>query len=92
MLDDTSRITRCWKQIIGFNDAGEPAQKTETKPIQTVVSMLDNKEPDTFVLGSGLKIVTDSRGTRVVQEYDDEADAEDEYEGEEDNDETHKGE
>ena len=67
-------ITRCWKQIIGFNDAGEPVEKTETKPIQTVVSMLDNKEPDTFVLGSGLKIVTDSRGTRVVQEYDEEAD------------------
>ena len=67
-------ITRCWKQIISFNNAGEPVEPSETKPIQTVVSMLDNKEPDTFVLGSGLKIVTDSRGVRVVQDHDEDAD------------------
>lgn len=67
-------ITRCWKQIIGFNNAGEPTEQPVAKPVQTVVSMLDNKEPDTFVLGSGLKIVTDSRGVRVVQEHDEDSD------------------
>jgi cyanophycin synthetase len=67
-------ITRCWKQIIGFNNAGEPQEETATKPVHTVVSMLEANEPDTFVLGSGLKIVTDSRGVRVVNEMDEEAD------------------
>jgi cyanophycin synthetase len=67
-------ITRCWKQIIGFNNAGEPQEETTTKPVHTVVSMLEANEPDTFVLGSGLKIVTDSRGVRVVNEMDEESD------------------
>ena len=68
-------ITRCWKQIIGFNNAGDvPEEAPKTKPVHTVVSMLEADEPDTFVLGSGLKIVTDSRGVRVVQDMDEEAD------------------
>jgi len=67
-------ITRCWKQIIGFNNAGEPTEESTTKPVHTVVSMLETNEPDTFVLGSGLKIVTDSRGVRVVNEMDEDSD------------------
>jgi cyanophycin synthetase len=67
-------ITRCWKQIIGFNNAGEQKEETTKKPIQTVVSMLETTEPDTFVLGSGLKIVTDSRGVRVVNDMEEDSD------------------
>ncbi len=67
-------ITRCWKQIISFNSAGEPKDEATTKPVHTVVSMLETNEPDTFVLGSGLKIVTDSRGVRVVDESDEDSD------------------
>jgi cyanophycin synthetase len=67
-------ITRCWKQIIGFNSAGEPKDEATTKPVHTVVSMLETNEPDNFVLGSGLKIVTDSRGVRVVDESDEDSD------------------
>ena len=67
-------ITRCWKQIIGFNNNGEPRPEKPTKPVQTVVSMLETNEPDTFVLGSGMKIVSDSRGVRVVEEMDEDAD------------------
>lgn len=69
-------ITRCWKQIISFNGIKEfgSAIETEKKPIQTVVSMLDTSEPDTFVLELGMKIVKDDRGVRVVSEHDEESD------------------
>lgn len=68
-------ITRCWKQIISFNGMQESGTKDiEQKPVQTVVSMLDTSEPDTFVLESGMKIVKDDRGVRVVSEHDEESD------------------
>jgi cyanophycin synthetase len=67
-------ITRCWKQIINFNSGNEPKKKAEKTPLQTVVSMLETSEPDTFVLESGMKIVTDDRGVRVVSEYDEDSD------------------
>ena len=67
-------ITRCWKQIINFNSGNEPKKKAEITPLQTVVSMLDTSEPDTFVLESGMKIVTDDRGVRVVSEHDEDSD------------------
>jgi len=68
-------ITRCWKQIISFNDIKEVGTTNiEQKPVQTVVSMLDTSEPDTFVLESGMKIVKDDRGVRVVSEHDEESD------------------
>jgi len=67
-------ITRCWKQIINFNTGHEPEQETEKTAVQTVVSMLETSEPDTFVLESGMKIVTDERGVRVVSEHDEDSD------------------
>lgn len=69
-------ITRCWKQIIGFNDNGQDKPRTEKKPVQTVISMLETNEPDPFVLDDGMKIVSDSRGVRVVstEDMDEEAD------------------
>jgi cyanophycin synthetase len=67
-------ITRCWKQIINFNSGHEPEQEAEKTAVQTVVSMLETSEPDTFVLESGMKIVTDERGVRVVSEHDEESD------------------
>lgn len=67
-------ITRCWKQIINFNSGHEPAIEAEKTAVQTVVSMLESSEPDTFVLESGMKIVTDERGVRVVSEHDEDSD------------------
>ncbi|TWX72071.1 cyanophycin synthetase [Colwellia demingiae] len=67
-------ITRSWKQIINFNTGHEPEQETEKTAVQTVVSMLETSEPDTFVLESGMKIVTDERGVRVVSEHDEDSD------------------
>jgi cyanophycin synthetase len=65
-------ITRCWKQIINFN--GDNSAKTEKTPLQTVVSMLETTEPDTFVLETGMRIVSDDRGVRVVSEHDEDSD------------------
>lgn len=67
-------ITRCWKQIINFNSGHEPEVEVEKTAVQTVVSMLETSEPDTFVLESGMKIVTDERGVRVVSEHDEDSD------------------
>ncbi|NQZ89433.1 MAG: cyanophycin synthetase [Colwellia sp.] len=67
-------ITRCWKQIINFNGDISAKNETEQTPLQTVVSMLETTEPDTFVLETGMRIVSDDRGVRVVSEHDEESD------------------
>ncbi|WP_426417258.1 cyanophycin synthetase [Aestuariirhabdus sp. LZHN29] len=67
-------ITRCWKQIIHFNGKASAPVEPEMKPLQTVVSMLDSNDPDPFVLETGMKIVRDERGVRVVSEVDEESD------------------
>ncbi len=67
-------ITRCWKQIIHFDgQSGTPSEAPIT-PLQTVVSMLDSNDPDPFVLESGMKIVKDERGVRIVSEASEESD------------------
>lgn len=67
-------ISRCWKQIIHFDGKSGVQPKPKLAPIQTVVSMLDSNAPDPFVLGSGMKIVKDERGVRVVAEFDEGSD------------------
>ncbi|MFT5298268.1 MAG: cyanophycin synthetase [Colwellia sp.] len=67
-------ITRCWKQIINFNGDNSAKTESEQTPLQTVVSMLETTEPDTFVLETGMRIVSDDRGVRVVSEHDEESD------------------
>ncbi|MFT7129846.1 MAG: cyanophycin synthetase [Gammaproteobacteria bacterium] len=67
-------ITRCWKQIIHFDGAPGVERDNNQKPIDTVESMLESAEPDLFVLESGMKIVRDERGVRVVAEHDEESD------------------
>lgn len=69
-------ITRCWKQITQFNSDGKTIEEptSDQTPVQTVVSMLDTSEPDTFVLETGMRIVKDDRGVRVVSDMDEESD------------------
>jgi len=67
-------ITRCWKQIINFNGDNSAKTESEKTPLQTVVSMLETTEPDTFVLETGMRIVSDDRGVRVVSEHDEDSD------------------
>jgi cyanophycin synthetase len=67
-------ITRCWKQIVHFNGINcDPNNPTE-KPIKTATSLLDANEPDPFVLASGMKMVKDERGVRLVSEHNEESD------------------
>lgn len=66
-------ITRCWKQIVGFNGSDVLADRSEEK-IERVSSMLTSTEPNSFVLEEGMKIIKDERGVRIVNEYDEESD------------------
>ena len=67
-------ITRCWKQIINFNDLKVENSIDAPKPVETVISMLETDEPDPFVLELGQKIVRDERGVRIVAELDEKSD------------------
>ena len=71
-------ITRCWKQITQFNRDGETPTPTTDKQNQSqqpkVTPMMDNGEPDPFVLDAGMKLVRDERGVRIVETLDEESD------------------
>ncbi|MEH6651077.1 MAG: cyanophycin synthetase [Motiliproteus sp.] len=67
-------ISRSWKQIIHFDGKSGVQPEPKLAPVQTVVSMLDSNAPDPFVLESGMKIVKDERGVRVVSEFDEGSD------------------
>ena len=66
-------ITRCWKQIVGFNGVNEIETTREEKPVP-ITSILNSTEPDSFVLEEGMKIIKDERGVRIVAEHDEESD------------------
>jgi len=67
-------ITRCWKQIIQFNNDNSNEEAILEKTVQKVVPMISNHEPDTFVLETGMKMVTDDRGVRLVSDLNEESD------------------
>ncbi len=67
-------ITRCWKQIINFNSGSGVAKAKNDKQVNSIVSMLESNAPDPFVLETGMKIVRDERGVRLVAEHDEESD------------------
>ncbi|MBB1465889.1 cyanophycin synthetase [Vibrio sp. SG41-7] len=67
-------ITRCWKQIIHFNRNHEELIVEEEKSNVPLAFLSDNNESDSFVLESGMKIVKDERGVRLVSQYDEESD------------------
>ncbi|MEH6453940.1 MAG: cyanophycin synthetase, partial [Psychromonas sp.] len=67
-------ITRCWKQIIHFNGIHCDPENPIEKPIKAEVTMLEGNGQDPFVLGTGMKIVKDDRGVRLVSEHDEESD------------------
>lgn len=67
-------ITRCWKQIIHFNGINCDPDNPTAKSIKAKTSTLETSEPDPFILASGMKIVKDDRGVRLVAEHDEESD------------------
>ncbi len=67
-------IIRCWKQIVNFDSETSDSKAQNDNKTQSVVSMLETNEPDPFVLESGMIIVKDERGVRLVSEHDEESD------------------
>jgi len=70
-------ITRCWKQITQYNREGDSAvskDKATTVKQPKITPMMDNGEPDPFVLDEGMKLVKDERGVRIVETLDEESD------------------
>ena len=67
-------ISRCWKQIVHFNedDKREPVENTE--PSQDFPEKLFEPVEHKFELEAGQRIVSDERGVRIVMEHDEEAD------------------
>jgi len=67
-------ITRCWKQIINFNSGTTTSKAKNETDNPSITSILDDTAPDPFVLESGMKLVKDERGVRVVSEFDEQSD------------------
>ncbi|MEM7360553.1 MAG: cyanophycin synthetase [Pseudomonadota bacterium] len=66
-------ITRCWKQIVHFNE-GEERPPVEEKPSQDFPEKLYEPVETKFELAAGQSLVQDDRGVRLVVERDEDSD------------------
>jgi cyanophycin synthetase len=66
-------ITRCWKQIVHFNDSEEVKPSVEA-PSSDFPEKLFESEETAFKLEPGQRIVHDDRGVRLVQERSEDSD------------------
>ena len=67
-------ITRCWKQIVHFNEDGAQPIKQAEQPSQDFPEKLYEPVEHTFELEEGTRIVQDDRGVHIVVERDEESD------------------
>lgn len=67
-------ITRCWKQIVHFNEEVRPREETSEQPSHDFPEKLYEPEEHTFELQQGQRIVQDERGVHIVEEHDEESD------------------
>lgn len=67
-------ITRCWKQVVHFNDDGQKPKEKESTPSQDFPEKLFQPVENKFELSVGQKIVKDDRGVHIVVERDEESD------------------
>lgn len=67
-------ITRCWKQIVHFNNASEVTEKGNSAPSQDYPEKLFAPVENKFELQEGQRIVQDDRGVHIVVERDEESD------------------
>ena len=67
-------ITRCWKQIVHFNEDGAQPIKQAEQPSQDFPEKLYEPVEHTFELEEGTRIVQDERGVHIVVERDEESD------------------
>lgn len=65
-------ISRCWKQIVHFNE--EEKRDVTDEPSQDFPEKLFEPVEHKYELGAGQKIVSDDRGVRIVMDHDEEAD------------------
>jgi cyanophycin synthetase len=66
-------ITRCWKQIVHFNDVGDSQVESE-EPSQDYPEKLFEPVEHKFELEQGQSLVHDDRGVRLVVERDEDSD------------------
>lgn len=67
-------ITRCWKQIVHFNEDGERKIESSEKPSSDFPEKLYETVENKFELSEGQSIVHDERGVHIVVERDEESD------------------
>jgi cyanophycin synthetase len=67
-------ITRCWKQIVHFNNATEVPEEGNSAPSQDYPEKLFAPVENKFELQEGQRIVQDDRGVHIVVERDEESD------------------
>lgn len=67
-------ISRCWKQIVHFNEDGTRETPESTEPSQDFPEKLFEPVEHKFELGEGQRLVHDERGVRIVTDHDEEAD------------------
>lgn len=67
-------ISRCWKQIVHFNEDDKREVVESTSPSQDFPEKLFEPVEHKYELGEGQRLVSDERGVRIVMEHDEEAD------------------
>jgi len=67
-------ITRCWKQIVHFNNVSEHSATTEDKPSSDFPEKLYEPIEHKFELQEGTRIVQDERGVHIVVDREEDAD------------------
>ncbi|XOV80507.1 MAG: cyanophycin synthetase [Aestuariibacter sp.] len=67
-------ITRCWKQIVHFDEHIEVSSEAESAPSRDYPEKLFQPVEHKFELGEGQRLVHDERGVRIVMDHDEEAD------------------
>ncbi len=67
-------ITRCWKQIVQFNNVSEQAENDESEPSVDFPEKLYEPVEHKFELQEGTRIVQDERGVHIVVDRDEESD------------------
>lgn len=67
-------LTRCWKQIVHFNDINRSENPEINAPSRDFPEKLFEPKEHKYELTEGQRLVSDERGVRIVMEHDEEAD------------------
>ncbi len=67
-------ISRCWKQIVHFNEDETREPVANTEPSQDFPEKLFEPVEHKFELAEGQRLVQDERGVRIVMDHDEDSD------------------